>query len=57
LLNTAVRELAIYSIDLMEEEEVRREKIGIKPAGDFMFFNRNGNQRTDQDSAYIRESH
>jgi hypothetical protein len=37
----------------MGEQEVRWEKTGIESAGDYIFFNRYGNQGTEQDSAYI----
>jgi exonuclease III len=43
-LMTVSRELAKYELDLVVVQEVRCEGGGTKPAGEYTFFNGNGNE-------------
>jgi hypothetical protein len=43
-LTAIAREIAKYELDLVGVQEVRWDKGGAEPAGDFTFFNGNGNE-------------
>jgi hypothetical protein len=50
---TVLRELSKYKLDLVGVQEVRMEDGGIKPAEDYTFFYRNGNDSQELGTVFF----
>jgi hypothetical protein len=59
-LRSVTEEISKYKLDLMGVQEVRWDRGGTKPAGQYQFFYRKGNQNHELGTgffSYIRESY
>jgi hypothetical protein len=52
-VRTGAREIVKYKFDLVEVQEVRRERGGTQPTGDYKFFYGNGNENHEFRTRYF----
>jgi hypothetical protein len=50
---TVTKELARYKLDLVGVQEAKWEGGGTEPAGEYLFFNRKGNENQELDTGFL----